>query len=144
MTTAETEGQQPDLVEQARTSFNQTLFGEYDGSALVNQITHLQLALLESPLPPGKIFAELAVLTRQAADRAGLASDDQTSSLLQQMQKGFELTQKGFEDLGQRPPTIAQPTPTQNLPPMTGVKGGTKPSPETPKTRRGRKPKASQ
>lgn len=124
-----------DPVKEARKSINSELFGQgYRGGVLLTRLVELQNALLRSQLKPEKIYHELDIFSSQVADKAEVSEDADTALIAREMQKGFELTCNYFVSETQVVATkSAQPTHTENLPPMDTAKGELRQQPRSRK-----------
>lgn len=113
-----------DPLQVARREFNQSLFGEYNGGAILNNAVRLQNVLYGSGLPAERLFHELTLVAGQGADLAELREDAQTAQTLRSMQTGYELAYTNLkpqvEASASKP---VAPTPTEALAPMTSAKG---------------------
>lgn len=120
------EGQELDLLQEARRAINTKLVGKAysGGEALLTSTLHLQAALLQSGLIPEKIYHELAIIAGQGVERARVFEDESTASVLEKLQSGFTLTYETFKSQIGAEARVAQPVSPESLDPMTAAKGG--------------------
>ena len=129
----EQEGQPVDHIGIARSAFADALAApEYNGVALIGRTLDLQNSLLGGRLAPADVFQELAGAASQAATHADDRGDAGTTSVLEGLQRGYDLSLGFFKD------TVDKEA-GRKAHSMTAAKGG-EPKPE-PLKRRRRSPK---